>query len=330
MIIAVDCGTTNMRCRLYDGRKLIYETKRKAGVRNTAFDGNSNFLHDSLKSCIEDILNKNSLSESDIEIILASGTLASDVGIYHGTSHAVCPAGVGESARQARYETLADITSIPILFIPGVKTLPEANETDESRKIEIADSMSGEECEIYGIIEALGISEDFLCILPGSYLKCMEVNAGGQIESIKTGMCGEFIAAISEHTMLKKSLPSPVLKEIIKEKLIFGFEYCKTHGVSPSLIKTRNAILHLGMEQNEAANFFIGAILYDDILTCAKLCINGKKVIIGGSEPLRSVFGILLEHVGVTNIVILDSELSVLAPNYGAMCVYEEFKRINS
>lgn len=329
MIIAVDCGTTNMRCRLYNGRRLIYENARKAGVRNTAFDGNSDFLKSSLKACIEDILNKNSLSESDIEIILASGTLASDVGIYHGTSHAVCPAGVSESARQARYEVMDDVTRIPILFIPGVKTLPEADEANEDRKIEIADSMSGEECEIYGIIEALGISEDFLCILPGSYLKCMEVNTGGQIESIKTGMCGEFIAAISEHTMLKKSLPSPVLEKIIPEKLIFGFEYCRTHGVSPSLIKTRNAILHLGMEQTEAANFFIGAILYDDILTCAKLCTGDKKVIIGGSDPLRSVFGILLEHIGVKNILSLDAELSRLAPNYGAMRVYEKFKETN-
>ena len=330
MIITVDCGTTNMRCRLFDGRKLVYETKRKAGVRNTAFDGTPEFLRVSLKDCIEDILKNNSLTESDIEIILASGTLASDVGIYRNTSHAICPAGVEDSLRQSRYEVMEDITSIPILFIPGVKTLPSADERDESKRIELADSMSGEECEIYGIIEALGLKEDFVCILPGSYVKSMEVSGEGKIESIKTGMCGEFIAAISEHTMLKKSLPSPVLKEIIPEKLIFGFEYCKAHGVSPSLIKTRNAILHLGMEQNEAANFFIGAILYDDILISAKLCTEGKPVIVGGSDPLRTVFCILLEHVGVKNTVNLDPELSKLAPNYGAMRVYEEFKKRNS
>ena len=92
MIITVDCGTTNMRCRLYEDKTLLYEVKRKAGVRNTAFDGTADFLRISLKECIEDILEKNSLKESDIEIILASGTLASDVGIYRGTTHAICPA----------------------------------------------------------------------------------------------------------------------------------------------------------------------------------------------------------------------------------------------
>ena len=81
---------------------------------------------------------------------------------------------------------MEDITKIPIFFIPGVKTLPFPDETDEAKRIELADSMSGEECEIYGIIEAIGIKEDFIAVLPGSYLKSMEVNAEGKIESIKT------------------------------------------------------------------------------------------------------------------------------------------------
>jgi 2-dehydro-3-deoxygalactonokinase len=189
--------------------------------------------------------------------------------------------------------------------------------------------MSGEECEIYGIIDALGIKEDFIAVLPGSYLKSMEVNAEGKIESIKTGMCGEIIAAVSQHTILKKSIPEPVIREVVPEKLIFGYEYCKTHGVSPSLIKTRNAMLHLGMSQNDAANFFVGAILYHDVLMTAELCRGGKKVVIGGSDPLKTVFDVLLTHVGVTNIVKLDDEVARLAPNLGAMRVYERYLELN-
>lgn len=329
MIITVDCGTTNMRCRLYEDKTLLYEVKRKAGVRNTAFDGTADFLRISLKECIEDILEKNSLKESDIEIILASGTLASDVGIYRGTTHAICPAGVDDSLRQSRLVMMEDITGIPIFFIPGVKTLPSPDETDEAKRIEIADSMSGEECEIYGIIEAQGINDEFIAVLPGSYLKSMEVSAEGKIESIKTGMCGEIIAAVSQHTILKKSIPEPVIKEVNPEKLIFGFEYCKTHGVSPSLIKTRNAMLHLGMSQNDAANFFVGAILYHDVLMTSELCKDGKKVIIGGSDPLKTVFEVLLSHVGVTNIIKLDDEVARRAPNLGAMRVYERYLELN-
>jgi len=329
MIITVDCGTTNMRCRLYDGRTLLYETKRKAGVRNTAFDGTADFLRISLKSCIEDILRENSLCESDVEIIIASGTLASDVGIYRETSHAICPAGVDDSVERARLVTMEDITPIPIFFIPGVKTLPPADETDEFKRIELADSMSGEECEIYGIIEALNIKEDFIAVLPGSYVKSMEVSADGKIESIKTGMCGEFIESVSQHTILKKSIPAPVISEINAEKLIFGFEYCKEHGVSPSVIKTRNAMLHLGMSQNDAANFFVGAILYDDVLISAKLCKDNKLVVVGGSDPLKTVFTTLLLHVGVKNIVKLDDEIARRAPNYGAMRVYKRFLELN-
>lgn len=56
MFITIDCGTTNMRCRLFDGKNILDETRRKAGVRNTAFDGTNEFLKTSLKSSIEELL----------------------------------------------------------------------------------------------------------------------------------------------------------------------------------------------------------------------------------------------------------------------------------
>lgn len=330
MIITVDCGTTNMRCRLFDGKNMLYATNRKAGVRNTAFDGNTDYLASSLKDCINNILEKNSLTPSDIEVIIASGTLASDVGIYKNTSHAICPAGIDDTLKKSVLTTMPDITSIPMFFIPGVKTLPNKDETDPVKKIELADSMSGEECEIYGIIDEMNIKEDFIAVLPGSYLKSMEVTADGKIETIKTGMCGEIIEAVSQQTILKKSIPAPVIRSVDPEKLIFGFEYCKTHGVSPTLIKTRNAMLHLDMSQNDAANFFVGAVLYDDARITAELCKNNKLVVIGGSDPLRSVFAILLDHLGVKNIKTVPDTIASLASNYGAMQVYKKYLESNS
>ena len=327
MIITIDCGTTNLRARLFDGDSFLGEVKHKTGTRLVAFDGNTLRLEASLRDALRELLDANNVNEKDIEIIVSSGTLASDVGIYK-IPHAVAPCGIPESAAAASFARFPDITPIPFLFIPGVKTLPSDDITDIEERIEIWDSMSGEECETYGILERLGVHEDCIVTLPGSYNKYMKIS-GGKIQTLDTGMCGEFIAAMSEHTLLKSALPSPVIQTVIPEMLILGYEYCSRHGVSPTLIKTRNIQVHGKFKRDEAANFFTGAILYDDIRSVALYCEKEKlPVIVGGGNPLREIFMILLSHAGVRDLREIDDETSKLCSSIGAMRVYD-YKRKN-
>lgn len=328
MIITVDCGTTNMRCRLFDGKKLIDMERALCGCRDRAFTGSADILEETLSRLIKTILERNSLTESDIEVVISSGTLASDVGI-HKIPHAVCPAGIPESVRAADMTRKERVTSIPIFFIPGVKTLP-AEDADLETKILTYESMSGEECEIYGIMEAMQLPEEFIITLPGSHNKVMEVSSG-RICSIRSGMCGEFIAAISGHTMLKSALPQPVIREIKEDMLLLGYRMADKYGLSPMLIKARMLQLLGGYSQDEAANFFVGALLHDDIAAVAAVAAKpeskGKPVIVGGGDPLRTVFAILLAEAGVEGIRTVPADIAVLASNYGAMRVYEAWKR---
>ena len=327
MLITVDCGTTNMRCRLFDGQTLLAQAKRTAGCRNTAFSGTSDFLRQSLKECIDELLTATGLREADVEAVVSSGTLASDVGIYY-LPHAVAPVGVRESAAAARLAHMPEVTSIPILFIPGVKTLPAPGETDTDKFLDALESMSGEECETYGIMSRLGLEGNFVITLPGSYNKVFTVDAEGRITWLQTGMCGEFIAAMSEHTLLKHSLPHPVIQEILPEQLYVGFDYSVKNGVSPSLIKARTTQLFGGWSRDEAANFFIGALLKDDIMAVVRAA-KGQKIVVGGGDPLRSIFILLLRRAGVGNIIEVDDDTARLAPSIGAMMVYEEWKKNN-
>jgi 2-dehydro-3-deoxygalactonokinase len=223
---------------------------------------------------------------------------------------------------------MEEVTGIPILFIPGVKTLP-APDADLETKIVTYESMSGEESEIYGISEALGLPDDFIITLPGSHNKVMEVT-GGKICSIRSGLCGEFIASISEHTMLKSALPNPVIREILPEMLTLGWRMADKYGLSPMLIKARMLQLLGGYSQDEAANFFVGALLHDDIQTVARIAAKpeskGKPVVVGGGDPLKTVFMILLAEAGTENLIAVPDELATLASNYGAMRVYEAWK----
>ena len=160
-----------MRCRLFEGKKLIDQERAKCGIRDGAFRGSTDILKETLAKLIKTLLERNSLTEGDIEVVLSSGTLASDVGIFK-IPHAVCPAWIPESVKAAGMTVMEDVTKIPILFIPGVKTLP-ADDADLETKIVTYESMSGEESEIYGISEALGLPEDFIITLPGSHNKVM-------------------------------------------------------------------------------------------------------------------------------------------------------------
>ena len=317
-----------MRCRLFDGKTLIDQERALCGCRDRAFTGSSAILEENLSRLIKTLLDRNSLSEGDIEAVISSGTLASDVGI-HKIPHAVCPAGIPESVRAAEMVVMESVSKIPILFIPGVKTLP-APDADLETKILIYESMSGEESEIYGISEALGLPEDFIITLPGSHNKVMEVK-GNKICSIRSGLCGEFIASISEHTMLKSALPSPVIREVMPEMLTLGWRMADKYGLSPMLIKARMLQLLGGYTQDEAANFFVGALLHDDIQTVARIAAKpeskGKPVVVGGGDPLKTVFMILLAEAGTENLIAVPDELATLASNFGAMRVYEAWKR---
>ncbi len=328
MIITVDCGTTNMRCRLFDGKRLIDQERKKCGIRDGIFVGSASILEETLAGLIKTLLNRNGLSESDIEAVISSGTLASDVGIYK-IPHAVCPAGIPESMRSASLTVMESVTPIPIFFIPGVKTLP-AEDADIETKILTYESMSGEESEIYGIIDALGLPEEFIITLPGSHNKVMEVR-GGKIISIRSGLCGEFIAAISGHTMLKSALPQPVIREILPDMLRLGYKMADEYGLSPMLIKARMLQLLGGYTQDEAANFFVGALLHDDIKAVARIAAKpesqGKPLVVGGSDPLKTVFMILLEQAGAENLIAVPDDVATLASNYGAMLVWEAWKK---
>lgn len=329
-IITVDCGTTNMRCRLFDGERCLDAVKKQCGSRDLVHSGSSAVLKETLRDLIQSLLNRNGMEEQNVEAVISSGILASDLGIYP-IPHAVAPVGISESAAAARMTHDPEVSGIPILFIPGVKTLPA--ETDSlGKKIEIYESMSGEECEVYGIAMAMGLSGDFIITLPGSYNKAMEVDVLGRITSIRTGLCGELLAALSQGTILKSALPEPVLREILPDMLILGFRMAQQLGVSPMLIKARMLPLLGGNTQDEAANFFVGAALCDDVLSVARLCgeerSRGKPVFVGGSDPLKTVFVTLLKEAGVASPIPVPEETATIASSLGAMAVYRSWKNM--
>ena len=91
--ITVNCGSTNLRLSLYEDGARISSVKRTAGGRDTARTGDSGFLRASFRDALAEIIAGAGLRESDVDIVLVSGTITSSVGIYH-VHHIPAPAGI--------------------------------------------------------------------------------------------------------------------------------------------------------------------------------------------------------------------------------------------
>ncbi|HEY8443230.1 MAG TPA: 2-dehydro-3-deoxygalactonokinase [Clostridia bacterium] len=314
MIITIDTGTTNTRIRLFDDIKLVDEEAAKVGVRNNVISGGFSGLSGAIKTIIETLLSRNNLTEKDVEAILASGMITSDLGLY-AIDHVQMPAGVDKLAQCAKFANMPEIASIPFLFIPGVKNFSNLNNLNE------IDMMRGEEVEAMGIIDTLNLDKGFIAVLPGSHNKIIKINDQLEIESCYTTLCGELIDAVSKNTIIKNSLPA-LYKDFDEEYLVKGCGFALERGFNVALFKIRVLQTLLKIDDKKLYSFFLGAVLANDVNLINT--IGGGKIIIGGGRPLRNAISVLLKRVFNKECVELSDKQASLATAIGAIRVYKQ------
>lgn len=324
MLITVDTGTTNTRMKLIGKNNIIFESKANIGVRDTAISGSNKGLKEGLKNCIYNLIKNAGVKENDIEFILASGMIGSDVGIYE-LPHITAPAGINDLSRSMKSVIIDDISSIPFLIIPGVKNKCECLTMDNINSIDI---MRGEETETFGIMDILGIDGPLIIILPGSHTKIVEIDNKNRIAACHTTLCGEIISAISKNTILNSSLPENLIEKIDKEFLILGCNYSRLYGFNKACFRVRLMEQFKIADSSKIANFFVGSVLADD-LKVIKDVVNkyiSPKIIIGGSNPLRQSFSTLLrnESLNDCDIIELSNEDVNLCTTKGALKIFKE------
>lgn len=302
--ITVDGGTTNTRLYLVRNGGAVCSKNLGVGARN-----GEDALKSALKSGISELLSENSLCESDIERVLASGMITSEYGLCN-LPHTSLPAGKTE-LRTAMHETsFPDICDIPWCFIRGVRAVGAA--------LSDCDVMRGEETEIMGLID--GERSDALYILPGSHSKHICVDADGKIASFATMMTGEFFAAVMQNTILRDAADFEH-NEIVDQKLFEGYEYTVAHGVNESLFKTRILKNIFGATKEECYSFLLGAVLCDEIRSVLKS--KKKTVVIGGQKQFRTAMAKILEKYGTQEIISLSDEEVRNSTSLGAVRIYE-------
>ena len=304
--IALDGGTSNTRVSLYSEGRVLNTVRLSVGARANGEE--KGVLDRAVKQAIDSLLRAYKLKESDVQAILGSGMLTSEMGLYC-VPHLLAPVGVAELHKGITRVMLPSISPIPFFLVPGVKTVGDLASTD---------LMRGEETELYGLFDAP--PKNAVVILPGSHSKIIQTDGEGRIVSFKTMLTGELLAAVSTHTVLGSSITLSE-GELVKNALFDGYRYTELHGVNEALFKVRVARLSLGVSHNEAYSFLLGTVLHDEIK--AVLALAPGAVYIGGRRQIKEATAILLSELFSLNVLMASDEAVGESTAKGLVKIYE-------
>lgn len=234
-IITLDTGTTNTRVVLWDSKfRPAASAKSEVGVRNTAIDGSNRRLKAAVKECLERVLRDAGTSYDEVEAVIASGMITSNVGLVE-IPHCVVPAGADDLAAAVQEVSLPDVCPIPIHFVPGVKN---SGGPIGFGNFEAMDIMRGEEVESIALLEQYPRGKSYLLVLPGSHMKFVSVNTKGQITGCLTSISGELLASITNDTIIADAVGRQFVapEDYDRSMVLLGCDTAAKSGVGPGVL----------------------------------------------------------------------------------------------
>lgn len=189
-LLAVDWGTSSLRGAWLDARGQAVEERSFARGILTVAPGEFPAV---FEACFGDWM------KTPDALCLMSGMVGSKQG-WLEAAYCTCPAGFEEVAAK-----LAWVEPGRLAIVPGL--VCEHDGLPDVKRLErIPDVMRGEETQIFGALQLLGLQEA-LVVLPGTHSKWVRVQAG-RIQSFSTFMTGEFFALLRQHSILSRTLPA--------------------------------------------------------------------------------------------------------------------------
>lgn len=309
--ITIDGGTTNTRVNLVIDRKIIATKKISRGARAGIDDkeGLKSALHDA----IAELLTENDLTEGDLCKILASGMITSEFGLVE-LPHLTVPAGIRDLHDSMAEISFPEISSVPIVFVRGVKV--------NSENLCDFDMMRGEETELMGI-NVLSPSEgssDRIYVLPGSHSKIIRTDSEGRIVSFATMLTGEMLMTLSQNTILKDAVDI-TLEGYDEEQLVNGCIFAIKEGLNKALFKVRILKNAFKASPLEVYSFFTGAILADEIKSI--ITSDADEVVLGGKHQIKEATAMLLLALSNKTVTVLTDDSVEASTSTGVISIFE-------
>ena len=287
MYAIMDMGTSNTRVRLMDGTTIVAEKKGAFGAKFGKINGRS-ALFDALKELIGQLLRQASASEQDVECIMTCGMAGSEIGLCD-VPHLALPADAYTLADSLTAKELSDITSIPFVFVPGLKACNHGQMTD---------IMRGEETEIIGLLPMLP-KNGAVVILPGTHNKVVVIDELARVVDFHTMMTGELLDTMIHHSILSGCVDHDF--ELSDVYALKGAEYTRENGMNAALFHIR-VMSKNGVEHDKLCSFLYGCVIQDEVAMIRRMAGN-RPVYIGGRKTFRDLYQLLL---GDQNTVAIE------------------------
>jgi 2-dehydro-3-deoxygalactonokinase len=185
-MIAIDWGTTSMRAfRLDKGGTVLEQRRLGLGILGAA----GHFAM-TLRTAIDGW---------DDPLIVMAGMIGSRQG-WIEVPYVDCPAGPREIVTALHHVPSLEFDGRDVWIIPGLRACDPTGGCDVMR---------GEETQICGVIDELGLQRHTVC-LPGTHSK-RAIVMSGRVETFATAMTGEIFELLCAHSMLGR-LMAPALE----------------------------------------------------------------------------------------------------------------------
>lgn len=303
-----------------DGHRVVAFSNRPVGSRDVAMTGGKTVLEEALGGAIEELLQRMDLRLEDIEAVVASGMITSNMGLVE-IPHLAAPAGLQAVAEGMASHLFSAIANRPIHFIPGIKS-----QFEDAAGLTQKDMMRGEEAEVFGYLsQAEAPDDDILFMHYGSHHKAIRLS-GGQIRGSSTSMTGELMVAIAQNTILKSNLVAPAEMRPRIEDVRSGLEMAESSGFGRALFSSR--IMHVleKRDRQEATGVFLGALVSLDLAMLKNLITPDiGTLVLYGKALFPAIFEpIVKERYPRLRIVALsEHESDELSARGAAMLYYK-------
>lgn len=309
--IYIDSGTTNTRVWLIRGEQIIAHTGATVGVRDTARDGSPVRLRTALRELIAEVSNHPAAQGSSPAFVASAGMITSSLGLVE-VPHVAAPAGIDELAAKIRRCDFPDITPLPILLVPGVRSGPLEVDLDS---VATADLMRGEETVCVGLMATGLASTPCTVINLGSHWKVINIDQKGRITGSLSSLTGELIHTTQTQTILASAVPHTRPEFLAQSWIEAGMREQRRSGLARAMFCVR--LLEQGGRSTpeERLAFLVGAFIASDLdaLTAQGALI--EPVVITGGGAIAEVWQREIERLSISVKLVAaeDFERALLA-----------------
>lgn len=282
---------------------------RKVGVRDTAIQGTNAILRDGVWETFGEALRNASLAEKDLSLILSSGMITSELGLFE-IPHLWAPCGMDELARAMKRVSDPKVfpSTVPLYFVRGIKNA-YSEESAGIGDVGKLDFMRGEEAQIVGLLSTGQLKPPATVVILSSHTKYVLVDEQSRIVGSVTTLSGQLYEAIVKETFVGKSIRSEEGSDDVgyfDAKVVeLAADLVKQMGLLRCLMFPRFLDTLLHTEWYERKLFTESLLAAEDMIPLAQVSVMSPSsrssfVLVGNSRRCRIYDQLLKSHAGST------------------------------